>query len=104
MVSLSNHARFAFKARVWHWRYHTGMTTLAFILGLAAAQAPPAPAKVEIVSVIGCLKESTPNNWTLAGATDPVPSRANAPPAKDIPPIGPAGKNEFKLIGVSEFN
>ena len=31
-------------------------------------------------------------------------SRANAPPAKDIPPLAPAGKNEFKLIGVSEFN
>ena len=78
------------------------MTTFAFLLGLAAAQA--APAKVEIVSVTGCLKETTPNTWTLASATDPVPSSANAPAAKDIPPVGPAGKNEFKLIGVSEFN
>jgi hypothetical protein len=80
------------------------MATLAFILGLAAAQAATAPAKVEIVSVAGCLKETTPNNWTLASATDPVPSIANAPPAKDIPSVVPAGKNEFKLIGVSEFN
>ena len=80
------------------------MTTFAFILSLAAAQAAPAPAKVEIVSITGCLKETPPNNWTLASATDPVPSRANAPPAKDIPPVAPAGKNEFKLIGVSEFN
>ncbi len=80
------------------------MTTFAFILGLAAAQAAPAPAKVEIVSVTGCLKETTPNTWTLASATDPVPSGANAPAANDIPPVGPAGKNEFKLIGVSEFN
>ena len=80
------------------------MTTLALILGLAAAQAAPAPAKVEIVSVTGCLKETTPNNWTLASASDPVPSRANAPPVKDIPSVAPAGKNEFKLIGVSEFN
>jgi hypothetical protein len=80
------------------------MTTFAFILGLAAAQAAPALAKVEIVSVTGCLKETTPNTWILASATDPVPSGANAPAAKDIPPVAPAGKNEFKLIGVSEFN
>ena len=97
-------ARFAFTASVGHWRYHTGMTIFAVILGLAAAQAAPAPTKIEIVSVTGCLKETTPNNWTLASATDPVPSGANAPPAKDIPPVVPAGKNEFKLIGVSEFN
>ena len=60
--------------------------------------------KVDIVSVTGCLKETTPNNWTLVNATDPVPSSANAPPPKDIPATAPAGKNEFKLIGVSEFN
>jgi hypothetical protein len=60
--------------------------------------------KVDIVSVTGCLKEATPNNWTLVNATDPVKSTANAPAAKDIPSTPPAGKNEFKLIGVSEFN
>ena len=37
-------------------------------------------------------------------ATDPVPSSANAPTAKDIPAVAPSGTNEFKLIGVSEFN
>jgi len=97
-------ARFAFQASAGHRRYHTGMTTFAFVLGLAAAQAAPAPAKVEIVSVTGCLRETAPNNWILSTATDPAPSRANAPPAKDIPAVAPAGKNEFKLIGVSEFN
>jgi hypothetical protein len=81
------------------------MVTLALMLGLAVAQGSAAPpAKVEIVSVTGCLKEATPNNWTLVSATDPVPSSANAPAAKDIPSAPPAGKNEFKLIGVSEFN
>jgi hypothetical protein len=79
------------------------MTILAVILGLAVAQAPPSQ-KIELVSVTGCLKEATPNNWTLATATDPVPSNANAPAAKDIPAAPPAGKNTFKLIGVSEFN
>ena len=77
------------------------MNTLA--VAVIAAQVVVST-KVEIVSVTGCLKETTPNNWTLAQATDPVPSTANAPPAKEIPPAPAAGKNEFKLIGVSEFN
>ena len=80
------------------------MTTLIFILGLAAVQAAPPSKKVEIVSVTGCLKEASPGNWTLANATDPVPSAANAPAAKDIPAVAPSGRNTFKLIGVSEFN
>jgi hypothetical protein len=85
------------------------MTLLILLLGLAQA-APPrqgsgqAANKVEIVSVAGCLKEATPNNWTLSAATDPVPSNANAPAAKDVPATPPAGKNVFRLIGVSEFN
>ena len=60
--------------------------------------------KIEIVSVTGCLKEATPNTWTLTSATDPVPSNANAPPPKEVPATPPAGKNVFRLIGVSEFN
>jgi hypothetical protein len=40
----------------------------------------------------------------LTNATDPVPSSANAPAAKDIPEKPPEGKGQFKLIGVSEFN
>ena len=72
-------------------------------MSTAAAQAP-APKKVEIVSVTGCLKEATPDNWTLVNATDPVPSIANAPSPKEISAVAPVGENEFKLIGVSEFN
>jgi len=78
------------------------MIIAAFILAAFVAQA--AAAKVDIVSVPGCLKEASPNNWALASATDPVPSSANAPAAKELPAAPPAGKNEFKLIGVSEFN
>ena len=52
----------------------------------------------------GCLKEATPDNWTLTAATDPVPSSANAPAAKELPSTPAAGKNAFRLIGVSEFN
>ena len=80
------------------------MTTVLFVLALAGAQAAPSSQKIEIVSVTGCLKEVTSNNWTLLNATDPVPSSANAPAAKEIPAVPPSGKNEFKLIGVSEFN
>ena len=79
------------------------MTTL-LVLALTLAQAAPAPNKVEIVSVTGCLTEATPNAWTLTRATDPVPSSANAPAPKEIPSPPPAGTNAFRLIGVSEFN
>jgi hypothetical protein len=82
------------------------MKTVAIILSLtaaAAAQTPPSQ-KIDIVSVTGCLREATPNTWTLESATDPVPSNANAPPARDIPSTPPVGKNQYRLIGVSEFN
>ena len=82
------------------------MTTLALVVGLAIAQASPSSKKVEIVSATGCLKEASPNTWTLVNATDPVPSSANAPAAKEIrgDSAPPSGKNSFQLIGVSEFN
>jgi hypothetical protein len=73
------------------------------VLAAAVMQAA-APKKVDIVSVTGCLREPSANTWTLTAASDPVPSSANAPAAKDIPATPPAGKNEFRLIGVSEFN
>lgn len=76
---------------------------LIFAAMLAAAQAAPSP-KVDIVSITGCLKESSPNTWMVVNATDPVPSIANAPPPREIPATPPVGKNEFRLIGVSEFN
>jgi hypothetical protein len=79
------------------------MITFVLLFSALAAQGPAAK-KVDIVSVTGCLKEATPNNWTLTNATDPVPSTANAPPPNEIPAAAPVGKNDFKLIGVSEFN
>jgi len=79
------------------------MTTFSLLLAALLTQAAP-PNKVDIVSVTGCLKETAPNTWMLTSATDPVPSGANAPPAKDVSATPPAGKNEFRLIGVSEFN
>lgn len=75
----------------------------AFLL-IAAALLHAPPAKVDIVSVAGCLREQSPDTWMLVNATDPVASVANAPEKKDIPASPPVGKNRFKLIGVSEFN
>jgi hypothetical protein len=79
------------------------MFTLALVVAAAQAAQPPAQ-KIDIVSVAGCLKETAPNDWRVVNATDPVPSNANAPAQKEIPAPPPVGKNEFKLIGVSEFN
>ena len=78
------------------------MPLLAVLLLLQTA---PAPQKIDIVSVTGCLKETAPNAWTVTNATDPIPSSANAPPAADVPKTPPPpGRNQFRLIGVSEFN
>jgi hypothetical protein len=74
----------------------------AFLIGLFV-QAPP-PKKIEIVSVTGCLRERADDTWMLVAATDPVPSIANQAQGDDIPKTAPAGKNTFRLIGVSEFN
>ena len=80
------------------------MKMLAVLAGFAIVQAVAAPQKIPIVSVTGCLKEAPAGTWTLSNATDPVPSSANAPPANEVPKTPPVGKNQFRLIGVSEFN
>jgi len=74
------------------------------VIAALLSQAPAASKKVDIVSVTGCLREPTAGTWMLTAATDPTPSTANAPAAKDIPATPPSGKNQFRLIGVSEFN
>jgi hypothetical protein len=77
---------------------------MKMLVFLALLQTTAAPQKVDIVSVAGCLKEAAPNTWTLTNATDPIPSSANAPPAAEMPKTPPVGRNQFRLIGVSEFN
>jgi hypothetical protein len=84
-------------------------TTLGFSIGIwlataAHAQTPAKTDKVDVVAVTGCLKENPANTWTLVNATEPVTSNANAPSAKEIASAPRAGKNEFRLIGVAEFN
>jgi hypothetical protein len=77
---------------------------LIALLAAVFLQASPPSKKVDIVSVTGCLREPAPGNWVLTAATDPAPSSANAPAVKDVPTTPPAGRNQFRLIGVSEFN
>ena len=73
-------------------------------LVLLAAMLLQASSKIDIVSVSGCLREPSADTWMLVNATDPVPSSANAPEKKEIPATPPVGRNQFRLIGVSEFN
>src|SRR5687768_239823 len=74
------------------------------IVTVASAAPAQAPNKVDIVKVVGCLREQGAGNWLLVAATEPEASNANAPSKAEIPAAPPAGKNEYRLIGVGEFN
>lgn len=76
----------------------------AVLLAAAVQGAQPAPKKVDVVAVAGCVKESSPGNWMLTGASDPVASTANAPSPKELQAFAKGGKNEFQLTGVTIFN
>jgi hypothetical protein len=80
-----------------------GMLLVALSSAGAAVQGAQPKEKVAIVAVAGCLAEQG-SDWMLTSATEPEPSIANAPPAGQ-PYKGPtSGKNQFRLIGVSEFD
>jgi hypothetical protein len=74
------------------------------IAGVSVTAQDDHPKKVDIVSVTGCLREQGADNWMVVAATDPAPSNANAPLKSEIPTTAVTGKNQFKLIGVGEFN
>jgi hypothetical protein len=79
------------------------LAAAAAVPGPALAQSPAA-GKVPIVAVAGCIAEQPAGQWSLTNATEPAPSIANAPPAGQ-PYKGPmTGKNQFQLIGISEFD
>jgi hypothetical protein len=78
------------------------MAVVAVVAGAGAAAAQT-PNKVPVVAVVGCLSQDGAA-WRLTTATDPVPSIANGPPAGEAIKGPTAGKNEFRLIGVSEFD
>src|SRR5262245_55408547 len=77
---------------------------LAVITASLAASLLHAQTKVDIVKVVGCLREQGTGNWMLVAATEPEVSSANAPPRTEVPKEAPAGKSTYKLIGVGEFN
>jgi hypothetical protein len=78
-----------------------GLGATAHLAAQAPKPAPPAPGKVPIMAVHGCLTQEG-TNWFLTSATEPVASTAGADPA---PPTGPTtGKGRFQLVGITEFN
>lgn len=77
--------------------------SMSFVAG-ALGQAPAKPEKAEVVASVGCLREASPNTWTLDQATDPVPSHANAAAPKEVEKMPRRGKHQFQLIGVTVFN
>jgi hypothetical protein len=86
-----------------HLRRRKGRLYGLLLLVLATcAAAQPAPGKVDIVSVTGCLRQQG-DAWMLVAATEPVQSVANAPQKNEIPSTPPEGKLKFRLIGVGEF-
>src|SRR5262245_4047827 len=82
-----------------NWR---GMSAGILVAALGATAL--AQNKVDVVKVSGCLRLQGPDNWMLVAATEPELSTANAPARGELPKEPPTGKNQFKLIGVSEFN
>lgn len=80
-----------------------GTAVAALALGTATGWAQAPVNKVPVMAVTGCVTENA-GNWTLTNATDPTPSIANAPPAGEAIKGPTAGKNQFRLIGVSEFD
>lgn len=74
------------------------------LAGVASASAQtPAAKRVSVVAVIGCVTDQG-GTWALTAATDPVPSIANGPPSGEAIKGPTSGKNEYRLLGVSEFD
>jgi hypothetical protein len=62
------------------------------------------PEKIEPVAVVGCLREAKPGVWTLVNASEPVPSHANAPSAKELAALPKGGGRSFQLVGLAAFD
>ena len=78
---------------------------VAIAVSGVAMEAQESSQRVDVVRVTGCLRRAAADAWTLSAATDPVAiTRADpaVPPAQAAAPT--AGSNEFKLIGIEEFD
>jgi len=77
---------------------------IAMSSAVATAQEPPA-GRVDVVRVTGCLRRAAADAWTLSAATDPVViTRATAAAPPPAATAATTGANEFKLIGIEEFD
>jgi hypothetical protein len=80
-----------------------GLTTAIAVAVLGAVGwAQEASQKVDIVRVTGCLRHTAPDAWILSAATDPITVSRPAQPVE--PASATLGSNEFKLIGIDEFD
>jgi hypothetical protein len=79
---------------------------IAIALGSFAGAAQEKAERVDIVRVTGCLRSSAANGWMLTAATNPVAiTRGVEPPAAPAAASeATTGPNEFKLIGIEEFD
>jgi hypothetical protein len=79
-------------------------------IGIAACAAvglaQEASSKVDIVRVTGCLRHESAEQWVLSAATDPlvVPRGTQPVQPPQQPPPSTAGTNQYRLIGVEEFD
>ena len=79
-------------------------TAAAIAMSSAAATAQEPAGRVEVVRVTGCLRRAA-DAWTLNAATDPVViTRATSAAPAPATPAPTTGSNEFKLIGIEEFD
>jgi hypothetical protein len=80
-----------------------GLTTAIAVAVLGTVGwAQEASQKVDIVRVTGCLRHTAPDAWVISAATDPIVVSRSAPAVE--PPSATVGSNEFKLIGIDEFD
>jgi hypothetical protein len=85
----------------------SGMRRIGAAVAIAisgmAIEAQESSQRVDVVRVTGCLRRAAGDAWTLSGATDPVViTRENAATPPSL--AAAAGTNEFKLIGIEEFD
>jgi hypothetical protein len=80
-------------------------TAAAIAMSSAVATAQEPAGRVDVVRVTGCLRRAAADAWTLDAATDPVViTRATSAAPPPAAPAATTGNNEFKLIGIEEFD
>lgn len=93
-------------------RVHTAVFVVLFSTVLSVASSAlsaqigkPMPGGPALVQVVGCVEQRS-DAWWLVRATEPVPTQTPWTSEASIKESGtkPLGSQQFRLIGVSEFN